>query len=67
MRRISSGRTALPCMGICCSEDLISSWMTFPQVLGSLLMTEDLSPEDILLVGKDGLLLAGPNAGSFEP
>jgi hypothetical protein len=41
--------------------------MTFPQVLGSLLMTEDLSPEDILLVGKDGLLLAGPNAGSFEP
>jgi hypothetical protein len=37
------------------------------QVLGSLLMTEDLSPEDVMIVGKEGLLLAGPNAKNFEP
>ncbi len=30
-------------------------------------MTEDLSPEDVMLVGKEGLLLAGPNAKNFEP
>ena len=37
------------------------------QVIGSFLLTDDISKEDILLVGRDGLLLAGPNIEAFEP
>jgi hypothetical protein len=30
-------------------------------------MAEDLGPDDILILGKEGLLLAGPNILNFEP
>ena len=36
-------------------------------MIGSFLLTDDISKEDILLVGRDGLLLAGPNIEAFEP
>jgi hypothetical protein len=38
-----------------------------PQILGSLLMTEDLGKNDLLIMGKEGLLLVGPNSNVYEP
>mmetsp|Transcript_16806 Transcript_16806/g.45849 ORF Transcript_16806/g.45849 Transcript_16806/m.45849 type:complete len:500 (+) Transcript_16806:468-1967(+) len=37
------------------------------QVLGSLQTAEDLSSEDVLILGRDGLLLAGPSSDQLEP
>jgi len=37
------------------------------QVLGDIYMAHDIGPDDLIIVGKDGLLLAGPNALILEP
>jgi len=36
------------------------------QILGEIYTAEDVSGEDIIIIGKDGLLFAGPNASSLE-
>ena len=37
------------------------------QVLGDIYMAHDIGPDDVVIVGKDGVLLAGPNALILEP
>jgi len=37
------------------------------QVLGDIYMAHDIGPDDCIVVGKDGLLLSGPNALILEP
>ena len=36
------------------------------QVLGEIYAAEDLSGEDIIIIGKDGILMSGPNAPGLE-
>jgi hypothetical protein len=37
------------------------------QVIGDVRASADLGPEDLVLVGTDGMLLAGPRAEALEP